>query len=179
MPNYWLINKKKQEAENTIFKIRDPKTKDIIQEMTEIKNCFKDYYEKLYSQPQVDNDDKLDSMLQALTLPTVTEDQNSVLKLPISAEELSSAINRLKSGKSPGSDGFTSAWYKCLKEPLIPILLKTFNWVIQKGEISASWKEAIISIIPKGGKDKLDCSNYRPISVFNLDYKLFNYCQKA
>lgn len=164
---------KKQEAESSIFKIRDPKSKHILQDSREIRSCFKDYYAKLYSQPQVDNDDSLNSMLQLLELPTVSEDQNSILKLPISIEELTSAITRLKANKSPGADGFTSEWYKNLKEPLIPILLKTFNWVMERGEIPPSWTEAIISVIPKAGRDKLNCSNYRPISVLNIDYKLF------
>ncbi|XP_062396829.1 LINE-1 retrotransposable element ORF2 protein isoform X1 [Sardina pilchardus] len=164
---------KKQEADNTIYKIRDSATKNILQETEEIKNCFKDYYEKLYSQPQVHDDDKLESMLRTLDLPTVSDDQNSALKLPISEGELASAITRLKTSKSPGADGFTSEWYKGLREALTPILLKTFNWVFKKGEIPNSWREATISVIPKGGKDKLNCSNYRPISVLNIDYKIF------
>lgn len=31
---------KKQEADNTIYKIKDPKTKNILQKLTEIKSCF-------------------------------------------------------------------------------------------------------------------------------------------
>lgn len=36
-----------------------------------------------------------------------------------------------------------------------------------------SWKQATISVIPKGGKDPLNCSSFRPISVLNIDYKIF------
>lgn len=154
---------RKQQADNTIYKIKDPKTKDIHHQMKEIKDCFKEYYEKLYSQPQVDNDQKMETLLKSLNLPTLTEDQNKALISQITKEEIYSAIARLKANKSPGTDGFTSEWYKSLKEALTPILLRTFNWVLTKGETPASWNEAIISVIPKGGKDKLDCANYRPI----------------
>lgn len=46
------------------------------------------------------------------------------------------------------------------------------NWAQKKAQTS-SWKEAIISAIPKENKDKLECGSYRPISVLNIDYRLF------
>lgn len=45
--------------------------------------------------------------------------------------------------------------------------------MLKEGEIPHSWREAIISVILKEGKDEQECSSYRPISVLNQDYRLF------
>lgn len=67
-------------------------------------------------------------------------------------------------------DGFNSEWYKLMQDHLAPTLMKAFNGVLETKTIPPSWREAIISIIPKENKDKLDCGNYRPVSVLNIDY---------
>lgn len=164
---------RKQQVENGIYKIRDPQTKSTHCKMEDIQGCFEKYYKNLYSQSTVDDDTQLESFLNSLNLPTVTEGQNTSLIAEITPEELNTAIARLKANKAPGTDGFTSEWYKSLREPLTPMLLDTFNWVLEKGEIPPSWREAIISVIPKEGKDRMECANFRPISVLNQDYKLF------
>lgn len=78
----------------------------------------------------------------------------------------------MKRGKSPGTDGYTTEWYKTMQDQLMPTLLKTFNWILENKNTPPSWREALISVIPKEGKDKLLCANYRPVSLLNNDYKL-------
>ena len=36
-----------------------------------------------------------------------------------------------------------------------------------------SWREAVISLIPKEGNDRQECDTLRPISVQNVDYRVF------
>ncbi len=53
------------------------------------------------------------------------------------------------------------------------VVKESFNYVLNGGEPPVSWRQAVISVIPKPGKDKINCSSYRPISVLNTDYRLF------
>lgn len=164
---------KKQHAKNSIYGIRDPLNKKLNYKTEDIQKSFESYYKKLYEQPSCNDIEKINSYLEKLELPKVTEEQNNRLIADITAQEINRAISKLKIGKSPGADGFTSEWYKVYRELLIPILQRTFNWVLKKGETPHSWREAIISVIPKEGKDEMECSSYRPISVLNQDYRLF------
>lgn len=164
---------RKQQADNTVYSIKDPVTKQTHHDIDNIKSCFKLFYEKLYTQLQVDNDSKMDDFLKSVNLPVLSETQNNTLMSAITTEEVKNAITRQKTNRSPGPDGYTAQWYKTLRDVLTPILVKTFNWVLQTKETPISWREAIISVIPKPGKDKSECTNYRPISVLNLDNKLF------
>ncbi len=102
----------------------------------------------------------------------MSEEQNKPLLAEITME-LKVAMARLKTGKSPGVDGYPAEWYKSMFDHLVPTLLKAYKWVVQKREILPSRRETIISVILKEGKYKLGCGNYKPINVLNVDYKLF------
>lgn len=81
----------------------------------------------------------------------------------------------MKPNKAAGPDGFPGEWYKEMKNVLTPKLKDTFNHVLKTGITPPSWREAVISLIQKEGKDKLDCGSYPPISVLNQDYNIFTH----
>lgn len=51
-------------------------------------------------------------------------------------------------------------------------MVQSLNYSYDYGELSNSQKEAIITFIEKEGKDKGHLSNWRPISLLNVDVKI-------
>lgn len=79
---------------------------------------------------------------------------------------------KMSSGKAPGNDGRWTEFYKHFKEQLSPYLLLLFNKILDSKSMPPTMCNAIISPVPKPGKDLFQMSNYRPLSLLNCDYKI-------
>lgn len=95
------------------------------------------------------------------------------LESPILEEELKRAIKQLKAGKSPGPDRFRGTYFKTFTETLSTPFLKAFNSLYSSTLPFHRLLEAHITVILKENKDATSLSNYRPISLLNVDVKLF------
>ena len=78
----------------------------------------------------------------------------------------------MKNGKSPGNDGLTKEFYICFSEELGWLVHKTLNFSFDNGELSASQKQAAITLIEKKDHDKRLFKNWRPVSLINVDCKI-------
>ena len=112
--------------------------------------------------------------LQRNVIRALNEEQRMKLDDPLTLEELTSALRLTKKGKSPGSNGFTTSFFKQFWGYLGPILLRVFHQNISEGRLIASLREGIITLIPKAGKPADTVKGWRPISLLNTDFKIIS-----
>ena len=56
----------------------------------------------------------------------------------------------------------------------MPNLLKYLNYAFEVAELSTSQRQAVITLIEKKGRDKRYITNWRPISLLNVDAKILS-----
>ena len=65
---------------------------------------------------------------------------------------------------------FYKKFWSLISEPLI----QCTNECFEKGEMSCSQKQAVITLIEKKGKDRSFLENWRPISLVTVDAKIMS-----
>lgn len=143
-----------------------------------IADEFRDFYSSLYNHKDdahmsIPSAEAINSFLNSVNLPSLTDTQLRDLNAPFTEIEIAQTITSLPNGKSPGPDGFSNEYFKLFQPILTPHLCAAFNQVLLGGMIPAENLQATIVILPKPGKSP-DCpANFRPISLLNSDIKLY------
>ena len=72
---------------------------------------------------------------------------------PIPSTEIKAVIKNLPKNKSPGPDSFTGEFYQTFRKELMPIFLKLFQKVAEKGTLPNSFYKVTTTLIPKPDKE--------------------------
>ena len=177
----WVENGEKctkyfMQLENINYKAKYIKSlnwKDtIIKDPKEILNAEKEFYQNLYSEQVQYETCKGECSLLSSNPNTLTQIQSDKCDIDITLKECSKSLSELPNNKSPGSDGFTTEFYKFFWADIGQCVLDSFNYSLINGELSQEQRRGVLTLLPKPHKDLRELKNWRPISLLNTDYKM-------
>ena len=94
--------------------------------------------------------------------------------VPVSQAYVLKLINDLPLSGAKWSDAISTSMLKFSTAEVSPILAKLFNISIFTGTFPSQWKTAVVTPIFKKG-NRVDISNYRPISILSSVSKIFEH----
>ena len=169
----YFCNLEKRNFQNKTVSFLEKGDGEIVSEQENILNEVQHFYENLYSFKNVQAFD-LDYLKNNAVL--LDHDSSVGLEGEISIREVKQALKNMKNNKSPGPDGFTAEFYKFFFPDIGIFLVRSINEGFDKGELSVTQYQGVITCIPKEGKPKQFIKNWRPISLLNISYKILSSC---
>lgn len=128
-----------------------------------------DFYKQLYTSKA--SNDNSDFGYGFMHTKILKEEDKDSCDGDITIKECTDVIHSFKKNKTPGNDGISAEFYQYFWSDLNTCMIDSFNFAYNKGELSPSQKQAIITLVDKG-KDREFIENWRPISILNVDYKM-------
>ena len=167
--NFFCKLENKHYVEKTMKKLQMPNG-DIITDQKDILTRINDFYANLFrNKDQELNTETLDNLLRNKTYGRI---QTTDLGRPLTVIEIGNVLKKMKNSKSPGIDGITAEFLKVFWIKLKVMVTNAINCCFEKGQLSTSLRQSIITCIPKGNKDRKLIKNWRPISLLCVIYKL-------
>lgn len=166
------INKIKKVVNNSTSYLTHPK---------DIGDAIHNFYKNLY--------ENKDDLLNNVTIEDFLRDKGGgnpdlITKLPpdircnldrpIDISELDLALLKAKKDGAPGISGISYRFYEKFWPELRPIVFFAIKHFESTGNISRLHRVGIVSLLPKGDKNKDDLANWRPLTLLCVFYKLIS-----
>ena len=86
--------------------------------------------------------------------------------------ECANALKQMQNSKSPGSDGLSVEFYKIFWRDIKKYYVNSINYSFNNKNLTEIQKQGLITLLPKTDKDLSFLTNWRPICLLNIDYKI-------
>ena len=164
---FWKEVKRVRKGEQAIEEMVKDVNGQILRDGVEVRRRWAEYFEQVLNDTDVWEANI--NVVGNWRMP-VLGDLN---ERTISLEEVGEAVNKMKSGKAPGVDGFP---VECLEKggmAVLEWLVRLLNLSFHMGVVPMDWRGACIVPLYRGKGDKCECSNSRGISLLSVVGKLF------
>ena len=112
------------------------------------------------------------NFLEIFHLSTSSQERKKICNKEISEQGVILAMKSFSNNKSLGNDGLTEEIYETFREELKQLFMNSWNQANVSKKLVTSQRQAVIKLLEKKDKDQRLISNWRPISLLNVDYKI-------
>lgn len=172
---YFLAVEKSRSNTNVIKRVMNASNEFIhgeAQIVEEIASQFELKYNVENNQPN-EIARLFDRYIRNINLPSLDDEERQKCDEQITENAAFAALKHMNKESAPGSDGLPVEFYIVFWQQLKGPLLENYLYSFQNGHLTYSERIGILSLFHKG-KDlpSYILSNWRPISLTNVDYKI-------
>ena len=162
-----------------ITKLVDEESGECMLTQDKIADYAVKYYQKIYSSTHP-NKEKISDYISQSEIDSIPDSLSSTLDEQVTLEEMETVIKSLKNNKSPGWDGLTAEFYRFFWDDIKFILYNSYQESINSNCLSPSQQIGVLTLLPKPKPppELVYIRNWRPITLLNIDYKIFAHIVK-
>ena len=176
---YFFGLEKSNGKKKSIQKLIDSQSGEPIHHQDKISDEVVKFYGNIFRSTDPPSD-TVNSYIDSSTVGSIPPTLADTLDEFINMEELDQVVNSLKNNKSPGWDGLSAEFYKHFWSDIKEIIFKCFEESVVNQRLSPSQRIGIITLLPKPKPptELVHLKNWRPITLLNVDYKIFTHIIK-
>ena len=137
-------------------------------ELEKIKEDIFNFYNNLLGNDRI-SDETINNYEFNIKSMNVDECVKNLINNEISMDEVERVIKNMKES-APGSTGLTIGFYKKYFKYFGRYFVEILN---SKDELPLLFKDSIVKLIPKNNNDVKTINDLRPISLTNIDYRIY------
>lgn len=171
---YFLGLEKRRSKDMTVTALRVNNGR-ILTSNRDILERQRSFFTKIYEEDPNSLDTLEDLPLASEDVPTISDLLSKLSSdRPFTEEELHTAVKSLNKGKSPGTDGLSPEFYIQFWEEIKAPYMESIQFSIENGSLSEGQRTGLIKLIPKKDLDSQEVAHWRPITLLNVDFKIYS-----